>query len=51
MKYLDEFRDGALARGIAARIRQEVEPNRRYALMEFCGGHTPAIRPYRIQDL
>ena len=51
MKYLDEFRDGALARGIAARIRQEVEPNRRYALMEFCGGHTHAICRYGIEDL
>ncbi|MFO1372193.1 MAG: hydrogenase formation protein HypD [Candidatus Competibacteraceae bacterium] len=51
MKYLDEFRDGELARGIAARIRQEVEPNRRYALMEFCGGHTHAICRYGIEDL
>lgn len=51
MKYLDEFRDGERARGIAARIRQEVEPNRRYALMEFCGGHTHAICRYGIEDL
>lgn len=51
MKYLDEFRDGQLARGLAARIRREVEPNRRYALMEFCGGHTHAICRYGIEDL
>jgi hydrogenase expression/formation protein HypD len=51
MKYLDEFRDGELARGLAARIRQDVEPNRRYALMEFCGGHTHAICRYGIEDL
>ncbi len=51
MKYLDEFRDGPLARGLAARIRREVEPNRRYALMEFCGGHTHAICRYGIEDL
>ncbi|MEI2771531.1 MAG: hydrogenase formation protein HypD [Candidatus Competibacter sp.] len=51
MKYLDEFRDGERARSLAARIRQEVEPNRRYALMEFCGGHTHAICRYGIEDL
>ncbi len=51
MKYLDEFRDGDLARHLAARIRQEVEPERHYALMEFCGGHTHAICRYGIEDL
>jgi hydrogenase expression/formation protein HypD len=51
MKYLDEFRDGQLARGLAARIRQEAEPKRRFALMEFCGGHTHAICRYGIEDL
>ena len=51
MKYLDEFRDGDLARRLAARIRQEVEPERHYALMEFCGGHTHAICRYGIEDL
>ena len=51
MKYLDEFRDGRLAQGLAARIRREVEPERRYALMEFCGGHTHAICRYGIEDL
>ncbi|HRD50633.1 MAG: hydrogenase formation protein HypD [Candidatus Competibacter sp.] len=51
MKYIDEFRDGRLAQGLAARIRQEVDPGRRYALMEFCGGHTHAICRYGIEDL
>ncbi|MDG4552807.1 MAG: hydrogenase formation protein HypD [Candidatus Competibacter sp.] len=51
MKYLDEFRDGRLAQGLAARIRREIEPDRRYALMEFCGGHTHAIGRYGIEDL
>ena len=51
MKYLDEFRDGRLAQGLAARIRREVEPDRRYALMEFCGGHTHAICRHGIEDL
>ncbi len=51
MKYLDEFRDGRLAQGLAARIRREIEPDRRYALMEFCGGHTHAICRHGIEDL
>lgn len=51
MKYVDEFRDGALARGIAARIAAEVQPGRRYSFMEFCGGHTHAISRYGIAEL
>jgi len=51
MKYVDEYRDGALARGIAATIAAEVLPDRRYAFMEFCGGHTHAISRYGIEDL
>ena len=51
MKYIDEFRDGQVAQGLAARIRQEAEPGRDYALMEFCGGHTHAICRYGIEDL
>jgi hydrogenase expression/formation protein HypD len=51
MKYIDEFRDGDLARGIAARIGAEARPDRSYHLMEFCGGHTHAISRYGIKDL
>ena len=51
MKYLDEFRDGQLAQGLAARIHQEASLQRSYALMEFCGGHTHAICRYGIEDL
>ena len=51
MKYIDEFRDGELARGIAERIAREVRPDRRYQFMEFCGGHTHAISRYGIADL
>ncbi len=51
MKYIDEFRDGKLARRIAAAIAAEARPDRRYALMEFCGGHTHAISRYGIEDL
>jgi len=51
MKYVDEFRDGALARKLAEDVRREANPARSYNLMEFCGGHTHAIFRYGIQDL
>lgn len=51
MKYIDEFRDDALARVIANNIASEANPNRIYQFMEFCGGHTHAISRYGIVDL
>jgi hydrogenase expression/formation protein HypD len=51
MKYIDEFRDGDLARGLAAAIAREARPERNYHLMEFCGGHTHAISRYGLKDL
>ena len=51
MKYIDEFRDAALARTIADAIATAADPGRRYALMEFCGGHTHAIHRYGVLDL
>ncbi|MEW5770249.1 MAG: hydrogenase formation protein HypD [Pseudomonadota bacterium] len=51
MKYVDEFRDGEIAKNIAAHIAAEADPARRYAFMEFCGGHTHAISRYGVPDL
>ena len=51
MKYVDEYRDGGLAREIAAKICAEATPERAYHFMEFCGGHTHAIFRYGIPDL
>jgi hydrogenase expression/formation protein HypD len=51
MKYIDEFRDGDLARRIAGRIHEEADPARRYSFMEFCGGHTHAISRYGVGEL
>ena len=51
MKYVDEFRDAELARGLAAAIAREADPARRYHFMEFCGGHTHAISRYGVTDL
>jgi hydrogenase expression/formation protein HypD len=50
MKYIDEFRDGAVAQRVAARIAAEVRPDRTYRFMEFCGGHTHAIARYGIAE-
>jgi hydrogenase expression/formation protein HypD len=51
MKYIDEFRDGVLAQKLALRLRSEADPARRYAFMEFCGGHTHAISRYGVREL
>ncbi len=51
MKHIDEYRDGSLARDIAARIAREAVSGRRYQFMEFCGGHTHAISRYGLEDL
>ncbi len=51
MKYIDEFRDGDVARRIAERLAAEVDPARHYSFMEFCGGHTHAISRYGIAEL
>jgi len=51
LKYVDEFRDGGLARGLAAAIAAAARPERSYAFMEFCGGHTHAISRYGVADL
>ena len=51
MRYVDEFRDQRLARGLAEAIAAEAHPGRVYRLMEFCGGHTHTIFRYGVQDL
>lgn len=51
MKYIDEYRDGDLARQIAGRIREAARSDREYRFMEFCGGHTHAISRYGVSDL
>jgi hydrogenase expression/formation protein HypD len=51
VKYVDEFRDGERARGLARALAAEVQADRSYRLMEFCGGHTHAVFRYGIPDL
>ena len=51
MRYVDEYRDPALARRLAVEIGELVEPGRGYQLMEVCGGHTHAIYKHGVEDL
>jgi hydrogenase expression/formation protein HypD len=51
MKYLDAFRDSETARHLASAISTEVHKNRRYRLMEFCGGHTHTLARYGLERL
>jgi hydrogenase expression/formation protein HypD len=49
MKFLDEYRDEALAQKIAAEIRRTV--TRPWVLMEVCGGQTHSIVKYGLDYL
>jgi len=50
VKFVDEYRDPELARHLARRIAERVDPDRHYKLMEVCGGHTHAIYRYGVHD-
>jgi hydrogenase expression/formation protein HypD len=50
VKYVDEFRDGRIARKLAAEIRESAPP-RPVTLMEVCGTHTMAIARFGIRSL
>jgi len=49
VKYVDEYRDGGLARKLAADLREVT--TRSWALMEVCGGQTHAIVKFGIDEL
>jgi hydrogenase expression/formation protein HypD len=49
MKYIDEFRDPALARRLVDQIHQQA--TRPVRLMEFCGGHTHAIFRFGLRQM
>jgi hydrogenase expression/formation protein HypD len=50
MRFVDEFRDAAKARALAAQIAALAEPGRRYKFMEVCGGHTHTIYKHGLED-
>src|SRR5205814_294062 len=49
MKYLDEYRDGRIARALADEIAQVCAHP--WVLMEICGGQTHTIMRYGLDDL
>ena len=49
MKYLDEYRDAAIVRSLAARVRRTA--TRRWVLMEVCGGQTHTIVKQGLDEL
>lgn len=49
MKYLSEYRDAGLVRGLAARLRASV--TRQWTIMEVCGGQTHAILRHGLDQL
>ncbi len=49
MKYLDEYRNDRIARGLAAEIRERA--TRHWVLMEICGGQTHTIMRYGLDEL
>jgi hydrogenase expression/formation protein HypD len=49
MKYLDEYRDARIARGLATEIRRR--SSRPWVLMEICGGQTHTLMRYGIDEL
>lgn len=48
MKFVDEFRDPALARQLVGQIRQGA--SQRWVLMDVCGGQTHSLLRYGIED-
>ena len=51
MRYIQGFRDGRAAHALSRLIAEEVQTDRDYHLMEFCGGHTHAVFRHGIPDL
>jgi hydrogenase expression/formation protein HypD len=49
MKYLDEYRDHRIARGLATEIAQAT--TQPWVLMEICGGQTHTIMRYGLDEL
>jgi hydrogenase expression/formation protein HypD len=51
LKYVDEYRDGALAQRLAREIASLVDAAGVVRIMEVCGGHTHAIARHGLEDL
>ncbi len=51
MKYIDEFRNSKVATKFIQLIQAKTNPKRHYHIMEFCGGHTHAIKRYALNQV
>jgi len=51
VKYVDEFRDGELAKKVRRELEILVEPGREVKIMEVCGGHTHTIYKHGLAEL
>ena len=49
MKYLDQYRDAGLVRGLVAEIRRTI--TQPWVIMEICGGQTHTIMKYGLDQL
>ena len=51
MRFVDEYRDPAVARALSAEIHALVADTGTVRIMEVCGGHTHAIYRHGLEDL
>ena len=51
MKYIDEFRDGAIAIGLSKKISSLINGHDEITIMEVCGSHTMSIYRYGLKKL
>jgi hydrogenase expression/formation protein HypD len=51
MKYIDKFRDGAIAIGLSKKIANLVIDHDEITIMEVCGSHTMSIYRYGLKKL
>lgn len=51
MSVLDDFRSPATSATVARAIAAEVDPQRRYSFMEFCGSHTHTIARHSLEEV
>ncbi len=50
MKFIDEFRNSEIAKGIMREI-ERLSQGRKFRIMEICGGHTHTIYRYGLHDI
>ena len=51
MRFVDEYRDGTLARRITREIARLAPDGETVRIMEVCGGHTHAIAKHGLEDM